>query len=255
MSTICDSPNAGASLDRDSYEPAYAQVVRILSDEIARGMRRPGDQLPSESQLCARFGVSGMTVRRAMNILVDRGVVSAAQGKGVFVRGLDMREADFKFRERYARPATLGEDEVRLLEASIARADSRVARKLAVPPESRVVYLRRLVRGDGQPVMFHREYLVYNPRRPIVEAELRITSLEGLFRGHNGQGLRRGDLRLEAVALDREEADLLECPVGAPALCLEHIFYDFENRPVAWGWFICRADRYHLVSRIGADTA
>ena len=76
-------------------------MVRILSEEIARGRYRPGDQLPSESQLCARFDVSPMTVRRAMNIMVDRGLVTASQGKGVFVRGLDMREAAFRLRERY----------------------------------------------------------------------------------------------------------------------------------------------------------
>ena len=243
----------GQALDRDSYEPAYAQVARILSEEIARGVYRPGDQLPSESELRARFGVSGMTVRRAINILVDRGVADAAQGKGVFARGLDMREAEFRLRERYAQNEGGAQGEVQLLEASIGRADERVARKLAIARESRVVYLRRLVRGAGEPVMYHREYLVYNPRWPLVEAELRITSLEGLFRGANGQGLRRGDLQMEAVALNAEEAEALGCAASAPALCLEHIFYDFDNRPVAWGWFICRADRYNLIARIGAD--
>ena len=54
------------AIDRDSYEPAYAQLVRILSAEIAGGVYRAGDQLPSESQLSARFDVSGMTVRRAI---------------------------------------------------------------------------------------------------------------------------------------------------------------------------------------------
>lgn len=249
------SARLSTAIDRDSYEPAYAQLVRILSEEIAQGSYRPGDQLPSESQLCARFDVSGMTVRRAINIMIDRGIVSASQGKGTFVRGLDMREAAFRLRERKDSAVPGRDAQVRLLQAAILPADERVARKLAIKCQTRVIYLRRLVLQTDGPVMYHREYMVYDPRRPTVEAELQITSLEGLFKGQVGQGMRRGDLNMEAVALNREEADLLGVPVGAPALCLEHIFYDFENRPVAWGWFICRADRFNLTSRIGPDAS
>lgn len=245
---------ATAWIDRDSYEPAYAQLVRILSGEIAAGVYRPGDQLPSESQLCARFDVSGMTVRRAINIMVDRGIVTAAQGKGVFVRGLDMREAAFHLRQWRKNTAPARDAQVRLLQAAIVAADERVARKLAREPGSKAIYLRRLVYEQDGPVMYHREYLIYDPRRPTVEAELQITSLEGLFRGQNGQGLRRGDLKMEAVILNAEEAEALQMTEGSPALCLEHIFYDFENQPVAWGWFICRADRFDLVGHIGPDT-
>ncbi len=240
-------------LDRDSYEPAYAQMVRILSQEIAEGLYRAGDQLPSESQLCARFDVSGMTVRRAINILVDRGIVSASQGKGTFVRGLDVREAAFRLRERHDDSVLGPGTQVQLLQASILPADVRVARKLDVEPGSRVIYLRRLVIHSDCPVMYHREYMIYDPHKPTVEAELQITSLEGLFEGRNGLGLRRGDLNLEAAALNEEEAGALQMPVGSTALYLEHVFYDFENRPVAWGWFICRADRFRLISRIGPE--
>lgn len=267
MTTVRPDPNRSTlSIDRSSYEPAYAQVVRILTDEIAQGRYRPGDQLPSESQLCARFDVSPMTIRRAMNIMVDRGTVTASQGKGVFVRGMDMREALFRLQERTALPAPpasapSGADrQVRLLQAAILPAGERVGRKLDIPAGAKVIYLRRLISDGGKPIMYHREYLVYDPRRPFVEAELQITSLEGLFRpqdgrGENGQALRRGVLSIEAVVLDEEEADILQRPTGVPAFCLEHVFYDFENRPVAWGWFICRTDHYTLTGRIGPGSA
>jgi len=242
-------------IDRDSDEPAYAQVVRILTEEIAGGQYHPGDQLPSQSQLRARFDVSGMTIRRAMTIMADHGTVSTSPGKGVFVRRLDMREAAFKLTEPHGDPVSGSQRQVDLLQATIGTADERVARKLAVACGSKVIYLCRLVQDANDPLMYHRVYLIYDPRRPIVEAEVQITSLEGLFSGLDGQGLRRGDLRMEAVGLNQEEAAVLQQPEGTPALCLEHIFYDFENRPVAWGWFICRADRYHLVGRLGPEAA
>jgi hypothetical protein len=81
-------------IDRSSYEPAYVQLVRIVSQLIAAGTLLPGDQLPSEGQFCTQFNVSPMTVRRAVNILVERGLVSATQGKGTFVKPLDIGEAD-----------------------------------------------------------------------------------------------------------------------------------------------------------------
>ncbi len=83
------------TIDRDSYEPAYAQLVRILRGQIASGQFRPGDRLPSEAQLCERYGVSPMTVRRVINILADQGVVVGEQGRGTFVKALELGTASF----------------------------------------------------------------------------------------------------------------------------------------------------------------
>lgn len=240
-------------IDRRSYEPAYVQLASILRQQIASGIYRPGDQLPSESQLCAQYGVSPMTVRRVIDKLAEMGIVTAFQGKGTFVRSLDIGEATFRLEQLKDTLSGRQDTTVRLLEARIVTADERVARKLLVPGRDRVVYLRRLLIQAEIPIMYHREYLIYDPRRPIVEAELRITSLEGLFRGEGGDGLRAGDLAIEAVALLDDEARLLGVPAGSPAFNLEHIFYDFSRNPVSWGWFICRADRFKLTTRIGAD--
>jgi len=73
-----------ASIDRDSYEPAYTQLANILRRGMAAGIFRSGDRLHSEAQLCEHYRVSPMTVRRAINTLVDQGVVSVEQGRGTF---------------------------------------------------------------------------------------------------------------------------------------------------------------------------
>ena len=87
------------AIDRNSYEPAYAQLVNILRRQIGAGAFRPGDQLPSEAQLCQRYEVSPMTVRRAINILADQGIVSAVQGRGTFVKPLELGTAAFDLKE------------------------------------------------------------------------------------------------------------------------------------------------------------
>ncbi|MHB1343815.1 MAG: GntR family transcriptional regulator [Thermoleophilia bacterium] len=241
------APRAG----RRVGEPAYLRIVNALTSRIAHGVYRPGGQLPTEAQLRREFGVSPMTVRRAIGILLDRGLVSTTPGKGTFVRSLDLGEAVFRLQEVTDQWATGDSVHVRLLEASIAAATKNVADVLRISPGARTVYLRRLLLRDGMPIVYHREHVVYDETRPLVEAQLQITSLEGLLRGAAGAGLPSGDLSIQAVSLGLRAAEQLGVPRGAPAFCLEHVFSDFDGAPVSWGWFLCRADQFRLSTHLG----
>jgi DNA-binding GntR family transcriptional regulator len=242
------------AIDRRSYEPAYMQLVNILRQQIAGGMLRPGDQLPSESQLSKLYRVSPMTVRRAINILVDQDVVSTAPGTGTFVKPVGLSTATFDLEELQS----LFSDRhtiVKLLEARIALADERVARKLAIAVGKRVIYLRRLLFQKDEPILYHREYLVYDPARPLVEAEMEVTSLQGLFEGAGGSILKHGELTIETTVLNEEERAVLQLPASTAAFCLEHVFYDLDDRPISWGWFICRGDRLRFTTQVGIPEA
>lgn len=238
------------AIDRSSYEPAYAQLVRILLGQIADGVFRPGDRLPSEAQLCERYGVSGMTVRRVINILADQGVVIAEQGRGTFVKPLELGTATFDL-QQLQQIFREGQSTVTLLEARITSATERTASKLAIEVGDRLVFIRRLILQSEKPMLLHREYVIYDPTRPLVEAEMEVTALRGLFDGAGGSDLKRGDLTVEATVLTEEEATLLHSEAGMPAFRLEHIFYDFDDRPVSWGWFICSGDRLRFTAAIG----
>lgn len=76
------------TIDRRAYAPAYAQLAHILRSQIAAGLLPPGAQLPSTAQLCERYQVSAMTVRRAIRILVDQGVIRTQPGRGTFVQAV-----------------------------------------------------------------------------------------------------------------------------------------------------------------------
>jgi GntR family transcriptional regulator len=238
-------------IDRTLYEPAYAQLVRILRRQIAAAVFRPGDRLPSEAQLCERYGVSPMTVRRAINILVDQGVVIAEQGRGTFVRPLELGAAIFDL-DRLQR-LFRGEEQaaVKLLQARITLASERTARKLAIQVGERTIFIRRLILQGEDPMLLHREHLIYDPERPVVESELEVTALHGLFSGGGESTLKRGDLTIDATVLTEEEAVVLHAAVGAAAFRLEHIFYDFADRPVSWGWFVCPGDRLQFTATVG----
>jgi DNA-binding GntR family transcriptional regulator len=245
---LTDEPTV--TIDRTSYEPAYAQLVRILLEQIAAGVFRPGNQLPSEAQLCERYGVSPMTVRRVINILVDQGVVIAEQGRGTFVKPLELGTATFDL-DRLRQLFREGQSTVKLLEARITSATKRTARKLDIQIGGRTVFIRRLIFRDEEPILLHREHVIYDPTRPIVEAEMEVTALRGLCSGGGESDLKRGDLAIDVTTLTVEEAALLHSKFGIPAFRLEHIFYDFNDQPVSWGWFICSGDYLRFTATIG----
>jgi DNA-binding GntR family transcriptional regulator len=240
-----------ASIDRSSYEPAYSQLANILRQSMATGILRPGDQLPSEAQLCERYDVSPMTVRRAINLLVDQGFVIAEQGRGTFVKPVAMGAATFQLKELQDLFNNPEHTTVRVLQARIVAADERIARKLEICLGDRTIYIRRLLCTDDQPALYHREYMIYDPLRPIVEAELEVTALQRLFNGTGETILKRGEINLEATILNDQEAKILQAPQPMAAFCFEHLFYDFDDKPISWGWFIGRADRLRFSTQVG----
>jgi len=238
------------SIDRDSYEPAYAQLVRILRQKIAAGIFRPGDRLPSEAELCKRYEVSPMTVRRVINILSDQRVVMTEQGRGTFVKPMELGTATFHL-DSLQRIFHAESTHVKLLEVNIASATRRTAEKLAIGVGERTVFIRRLILQDERPILYHREHTIYDPRQPIIEAEMEVTALRGLFSGGGESTLKRGDLSIDVTMLTEEEAQLLDAPAAFEAFRIEHIFYDFEDQPVSWGWFICPGDRLRFTTTVG----
>jgi DNA-binding GntR family transcriptional regulator len=230
--------------------PAYARIVNTVSDRIASGHYEPGSRLPSESRFCAEFGVSPMTLRRSLNILIARGLIVTEKGKGTFVRPVVLKDSIFKL-EDLAGEFFDESVEMRLLGASTMRADQKVAMKLSVPEGERVVHLRRLALKHKKPAMYHVEYVLYDPRRPLVESQLQLTTLDGFLETARGRSFPRGTIKLRAVAMRPEDAVVLGDPSGSPALCLEHLFEDAERRPVSWGWFLMRADMFELRAHLG----
>ena len=238
-------------IDRDSYEPAYVQLANILRRQISDGAYRPGDQLPSESQLCRRYGISPMTVRRSINLLSDQGVVNTAQGRGTFVKPLELSTANFDLGELQDLFINGASTDVNLLDVRIVSADKRTARKLELTEGDPTIYIRRLFTREEKPIFYHRAYLIFDPTRPIVEAEMDVTSLQGLFTSADSTILKRGQLTIEATMMNEEEAKTLQTPLPAAAFYLEHLFFDFENRPISWGWFIFRSDQLRFHTQLG----
>jgi DNA-binding GntR family transcriptional regulator len=238
-------------IDRNAFEPAYIQLVNILRNQIDSGKFRPGERLPSESQLCKLYHVSPMTVRRAINILLQEGLVSTTQGRGTFVKPIELSSIKFGMDELQNIFNKKTENKVKLLEVRIVKADADIAERLNIKVNDRVILIRRLILKDKDPIFYHQEYIIYNPTRSIIESEMEVTALYGLFSGTGETNLKRGELAIKAMVLNDNEARLLLAPPALPSFRLEHIFYDFNNRPVSWGYFVCRGDRMNFKTTVG----
>lgn len=240
-------------IDRDALEPAYAQLANIVRRQIAAGQFRPGDQLPSEAQLCRKYGISPMTVRRSINLLSDQGVVNTEQGRGTFVKPVELSTASFDLNELGSLFMEGTAGDIKILDVRVVSADKKVASKLSIVIGEPSIYIRRLFLKRNRPIFYHRAYLIYDPTRPIVEAEMDATSLKGLFADVDNKMLKFGQLTIESTLMTEEEAELLDSSFPSAAFYLEHLFYDFKDQPMSWGWFIFPSDRLHFTTKIGID--
>jgi GntR family transcriptional regulator len=237
-------------IDRGSYEPPYAQLARNIRERIADGEYRPGDRLPSETELCAAYGVSPMTARRAIAEIVRENVAVAEHGRGTFVKAPQLTTATFDLTQLQRYLADPGV-EAHILEARIVLPSARVREKLEVGEDERVISIKRLLKRGEETFFYHSEYLVFDPARPLVETELGVTALRDLFSGATGSDIKYGRLTLHASVFTEAEAACLGEQPGTPAWVLEHLFFDYEELPVSWGRFVGRADRLMLSTTVG----
>ena len=215
------------------------------------GEFQPGERLPAETKLAKMYQVSPMTVRKALGHLATQNIVTAIRGSGTYVKEVELGSASFYLQNLNELFGNEKDTVIRVLEARFYPADEKTARKLSIPVGERVIFIRRLLTISGEPAFYHRAYLLNDPNRPVVEAELEVTDLKGLFQGSGGSIIKYGDLYLESTILNEEETSILNLESPAPGMMLEHIYYDFDNKPVSWGWFVCASSRLRMHTRVG----
>src|SRR5262249_11255302 len=143
-----------------SRSPLYERVESVLAGDIADGTLSPETQLPPEDGLVERFKVSRTTVRKAIQNLVERGLVEVRRGKGTFVTQpkitQELTELTGFVEDMRAAGRT---PTARLLDKRIVAADEAVAHQLALAPGTLVVRLRRVRLADGVAMSFDETYL------------------------------------------------------------------------------------------------
>ena len=229
----------------------YSRVETVLAGEISDGQLKVGDQMPTEDFLIERFEVSRITVRRAVQNLVSRGLVEIRRGKGTFVTAPKITQELTELSGFVEDMQALGrKPTARLIGKEVVTADANVARHLALTKGERVVRIRRVRLADGIPLSFDETYLPLEIGKKIITNNLKVEPIFSLLERKYDVPLVEAEYKLEAVAAEAEVAAALRVKQGSPIFRIERTSYSTRNRPVDYEKLYYRGDLVCFVTRL-----
>jgi GntR family transcriptional regulator len=243
-----------AKIDRQSKVPLYHQITQNLRELISSGQLHPGEPVPSEWDLSGLYGVSRLTVRRALDELAREGWLIRRHGVGTFVANPTLAEIvpsrlgfTQKMQQIGRRPSS------RLVSVKVVPAAAEVAAPLDLEVDAAVAEVIRVRLADGEPIMLETAYLSQERFPDLTEANLGDGSLYAFLSERHQVAVVAVDQTLEPVLLTDQEARLLEAEPGSPALLSEVVAFTTGDVPVEYSWSVTRGDkcRYYFRFREG----
>ena len=235
-------PDLFLALDRSGPVPLYYQVANLLETAIHDGTLPAGARLENEIALGNRLGLSRPTIRRAIQDLVDKGLLVRRRGIGTqVVHGRVTRNVELtSLYEDLERQGQTPRTE--MLSSARGTADDRTAEALGVEVGSPVLHLTRLRTADGVPLAILDNVLP----APFVDLEPDDLATHGLYQLLRGRGviMRVAKQRIGARAATASEARLLDLPRGGAVLTMSRTAFDSSGRAVEYGQHCYRPDLY-----------
>ena len=237
--------NEQQKIDFDSYVPYYIQLIEALRERIKDQGLEPGDQLPSEPEMCELYGVSRTVVRQALRDLELQGLVTRRKGKGTFVATPKIRESLVQnltgfFQDMVERghiPVT------RILCLEVIPAPSKVAQYLEIDPGTEVYTIERLRSVEDEPIQLVTTYIPCELVPGLENHDLETLSLYAILKDSYGLVLARGRRAIEAVCANKREAELLQISSGDPMILLDSVTYLDDGTPIEHYHAVHRGDR------------
>ncbi|MBK8021403.1 MAG: GntR family transcriptional regulator [Chloroflexi bacterium] len=228
-------------------EKSYVQMKAHMMAGIASGQFKPHDRLPSQRELGRQYGLSHMSVRRAINELANAGIIYSLPGKGLYVAE-PKQEAELGALVSFTDDMTMRgmAASTRTLRSEIVGASTMLANLLQVVVGAPLAHLRRLRLADGAPMAIQENYLVLAHCPDLLKHDLERDSLYAVLRQQYGLQLADGERSVEAVMATPEEAELLELSLPAALLVSEQITFLAGGVPIEFVRSAYRGDRYRL---------
>ncbi len=239
-------------MNHESHIPLYYQIYEQLREEILSGRLKPGDPLPSETQICNECGVSRMTARMALSQLVNEGLVVRKKGKGTFVAPpkATLREEPFFFFRYTDLMKSLGlAAKVRVIRQEIAKPPPEVREALRLEEEDLVVRIVRLRIADDQVMALETALLPYRFFPNLMELDLNDKSLFQALEENFTVFLAYAIDSVELSTAGPYEAAELGIREGKPIVLNTRIVFSAEDIPIAFIRTIHRGDCFKAVVR------
>ncbi|MEE2002103.1 phosphonate metabolism transcriptional regulator PhnF [Alkalimonas sp. MEB108] len=234
------------ALSSERKEPLYIQISDCLEAEISKSFKS-GDCLSSEGELAARFGVNRHTLRRAIDELVNKGLVERRHGRGVFVleSHLDYRlNSGTRFTETLS--AKGYSTSSRIIRMQRIMPSARIAERLQIEPQAPVLWVETLRTVESKPLCVISHFLPAE-RFPEIATDYSEGSLHQFLTSTYGCKLRRTESLITALLPQGDDARLLEIAAGKPVLRVKSVNIDErDNRPVEYAISRMRGDAVEL---------
>jgi GntR family transcriptional regulator len=234
-------------LRRDHGDLLHKQLFLAVREQIRRGVYREGDPIPTEEQLCQAFGVSRITVRRAVADLVEEGWLEKRIGRGTFVKQPSAKpvgSASSTFTESLAKRSK--QTQVTVLEVSKGTPPPHVAAAMGVPESTQVVYASRLRSISKVPLLFVDSWVMPEYAGSITGDALEVRSITEMLLSE-GVRLRYITEELSAVAAEPQVAANLRVQVGAPLLCVARLISKDVGKTVMYLTAYMSSERSRIV--------
>jgi GntR family transcriptional regulator, N-acetylglucosamine utilization regulator len=237
------------SIDPGRQQPLYRQIQAILREAIADRTLRPDDALPPERELAAQYGVSRITIRKAIEGLVAEGVLDTHHGSGTFVRSrveknfAQLTSFSEEMRARGMTPSSVW------LNRSTGHVNPEEALKMRASPGTTVYRFSRIRLANDAPMSIENATVLASclPSPAAVR-----DSLYAALNETNNRPVRALQ-RLSALLLNEEQADLLGATPGAAGLLVERVGYNKDGIAIEFSQSFYRGDTYDFVAELSTS--
>ncbi len=247
--------NTPEKLDAPSFTPLYSQIKTLILQSLQTGEWMPGETIPSEIDLAARYRVSQGTVRKAIDELAAENLVNRRQGKGTFVATHEEKQVQFRFLKLVpdsGAPGSEGPAEREILECKKSRASAEIAKLLNLRAGDAVIQARRLLGFKGVPTILEDIWLPAVAFKGLTAEQL--ASYPGpsyaLFETEYNVRMLRADEKIRALLASGEQSMLLKVKLSTPLLFVERVAFTYSDKPMELRRGYYRTDTHHYFNTL-----
>lgn len=243
-------PLGFAELATPAFSPLYQQIKALMLQSLQGGEWKPGEAIPSEMDLAARFRVSQGTMRKAIDELAAENLLIRRQGKGTFVATHAEKQVQYRFLKLVpdaGDQSSEGPADRQIVECKRIRASAEIAKLLNLRTGDPVLQAQRILSFAGVPTILEDIWLPGGPFKGLT-AE-RLAQYHGpmyaLFETEFGVRMVRATENIRAVQPDPAQCALLNITQNAPLLSVERIAYTYKDIPMELRRGYYRTETHH----------
>jgi len=243
-----DARTLAAAVQARVGMPLHSQLETTLRRLIESGQIAAGAVLPGELELAAQLGVSRHTVRHALGVLTNEGLLRRERGRGTTVvsatpKRIFERSLSSFYAFAWETRARGAQQRSYVLERKVIEADELLAQRLAISAGTEVERIVRLRTADDDPLVFETAYVPHDLAVVLDDTVLERESIYDELERRHGLRITRARESIRPVVLNRPVARLLRSTPGAPAFSVERTTWT-DRGPIEWQESIVRGDRY-----------